>query len=47
MSANLLTTLNKETFRGLTHLHVLDLSHNELDYLPKDLLGDLDGLVKL
>lgn len=47
MSLNRLTTLNKETLRGLTHLHVLDLSENELDYLPADVLDDLDGLVKL
>lgn len=47
MSLNRLSTLNKETLRGLTHLHHLDLSENELDYLPSDVLGDLDGLVKL
>lgn len=47
LSANRLTTLHKETFRGLTHLYELDLSHNEFDYIPFDVMNDLDGLVTM
>lgn len=47
LSSNQLSTFHKETFRGLTHLLELDLSYNLLDYLPVDLLKDLDGLTQM
>ncbi len=47
LSSNYLNTLHKDSFRGLTNLEELDLSHNLLDYLPDDLLMDLDSLTKL
>lgn len=47
LSFNHLRTLHKDTFRGLTHLTLLDLSRNRLDFLPNDLLLDLDSLSNL
>jgi hypothetical protein len=47
LSSTHLSTLHKDTFRGLTHLTVLDLSKNRLDFLPNDLLLDLDSLANL
>lgn len=47
LSTNHLSTLHKDTFRGLTHLTSLDLSKNHLDFLPNDLLLDLDSLSNL
>lgn len=47
LSRNALSTLHKDTFRGLTLLQELDLSNNILDYLPFDLLQDLDSLTQL
>ncbi|CAG9803863.1 unnamed protein product [Chironomus riparius] len=47
LSYNELTTLHRDTFRGLTHLTILDLSRNRLNFLPNDLLLDLDSLSTL
>lgn len=47
LSDNKITTLHKQTFLGLTHLIELDLSKNYLDFLPGELLHDLDSLTKL
>jgi Leucine-rich repeat (LRR) protein len=47
LSSNRLSTLHKDSFRALTHLTVLDLSKNHLDFLPNDLLLDLDSLSNL
>ncbi|XP_037939127.1 carboxypeptidase N subunit 2 isoform X1 [Teleopsis dalmanni] len=47
ISRNYLSTLHKDTFRGLTLLQQLDLSNNVLDFLPFDLFRDLDSLVQL
>lgn len=47
LSSNHLSTLHKDSFRGLTHLTLLDLSKNHLDFLPNDLLLDLDSLSNL
>lgn len=47
LSRNSLSTLHKDTFRGLTLLKELDLSNNVLDFLPFDLFQDLDSLLQL
>ncbi|XP_023305923.2 carboxypeptidase N subunit 2 isoform X1 [Lucilia cuprina] len=47
ISRNALSTLHKDTFRGLTLLKELDLSSNQLDFLPFDLFQDLDSLIQL
>ncbi|ALC43058.1 CG7509 [Drosophila busckii] len=47
LSRNALSTLHKDTFRGLTLLKELDLSNNVLDFLPFDLFQDLDSLLQL
>lgn len=47
LSVNRLSTLHKDTFRGLQMLISLDISKNGLDFLPNDLLLDLDSLVNL
>lgn len=47
LSSNHLSTLHKDSFRALTHLTLLDLSKNHLDFLPNDLLLDLDSLSNL
>lgn len=47
LSRNILSTLHKDTFRGLTLLKELDISHNVLDFLPFDLFQDLDSLLIL
>lgn len=47
LSSNYLSTFHKDSFRGLKHLHVLDLSVNTLEYLPPHLFADLENLVKL
>ncbi|KAL7734253.1 hypothetical protein ACLKA6_011920 [Drosophila palustris] len=47
LSRNTLSTLHKDTFRGLTLLKELDLSNNVLDFLPFDLFQDLDSLLQL
>ncbi|XP_016965131.1 leucine-rich repeat-containing protein 15 [Drosophila biarmipes] len=47
LSRNILSTLHKDTFRGLTVLKELDVSHNVLDFLPFDLFQDLDSLLVL
>ncbi|XP_026847318.1 platelet glycoprotein V isoform X2 [Drosophila persimilis] len=47
LSRNILSTLHKDTFRGLTLLKELDISNNVLDFLPFDLFQDLDSLLHL
>uniref|UniRef100_A0A1B0AI55 LRRCT domain-containing protein n=1 Tax=Glossina pallidipes TaxID=7398 RepID=A0A1B0AI55_GLOPL len=47
ISRNSLSTLHKDTFRGLTLLEDLDLSNNQLDFLPFDIFNDLDSLTQL
>ncbi|XP_032598936.1 platelet glycoprotein V isoform X2 [Drosophila grimshawi] len=47
LSRNALSTLHKDTFRGLTLLKELDISNNVLDFLPFDLFQDLDSLLQL
>ncbi|KAH8333357.1 hypothetical protein KR067_006763 [Drosophila pandora] len=47
LSRNILSTLHKDTFRGLTVLRELDISNNVLDFLPFDLFQDLDSLLHL
>lgn len=47
LSSNYFETFHKDTFRGLKHLSVLDLSLNALDYLPLQLFNDLENLSKL
>ncbi|KAM7357010.1 uncharacterized protein ACRADG_002539 [Cochliomyia hominivorax] len=47
LSRNALSTLHRDTFRGLTSLKVLDLSRNQLDFLPFDIFHDLDSLSQL
>lgn len=47
LSRNALSTLHKDTFRGLTLLKQLDISNNVLDFLPFDLFQDLDSLLQL
>lgn len=47
LSRNVLSTLHKDTFRGLTLLKELDISNNLLDFLPFDLFRDLDSLLQL
>lgn len=47
LSQNYLTTFHRDSFRGLSHLKELDLSSNELDYIPGELLIDLENLVTL
>ncbi|EDW17575.1 leucine-rich repeat-containing protein 15 isoform X1 [Drosophila mojavensis] len=47
LSRNSLSTLHKDTFRGLTLLKQLDISNNVLDFLPFDLFQDLDSLLQL
>ncbi|XP_063698143.1 leucine-rich repeat-containing protein 15 [Culicoides brevitarsis] len=44
LSANRLSTLNKDSFKRLTHLVELDISSNQLDYLPFDVFEDQDSL---
>lgn len=47
LSSNHLTTLNKDSFKGMMHMVHLDLSNNKLDYLPFDVFFDLDSLETL
>lgn len=47
LSSNYYTTMNKDSFRGLSHLIDLDLSSNYLNFLPNNLFNDLDSLTKL
>lgn len=47
LSENQFTTLQKDTFKGLTYLTELDISYNRIDFLPSDIFHDLDSLYKL
>lgn len=47
LSSNQLSTLHKDAFKRLSHLNVLDIASNELDFIPRDLFYDVDSLTKL
>lgn len=47
LSLNYLTTLHRDSFRGLAHLSSLDLSTNRIDFIPEGLLADLENLITL
>lgn len=47
LSSNSLLTFHKDTFRGLNMITSLDMSLNRINYIPKNLLWDMENLVKL
>ncbi|KAG8221975.1 hypothetical protein J437_LFUL014472 [Ladona fulva] len=47
LGANHLTTLHRNSFRGLGHLTELDLFDNRIDYLPPNIFESLESVVHI